>query len=151
MKYIYLVFLIILSCKTNLEDKLIRFESSQLSIPIAGVMPVNPGITQLVETDSGEYLFLYNNYTRAYQLLDFENGNSVLEVPVDSEGKDGIRQISGGSLVSRDTIWSLGNPATIFLVNFNGEVLIKHGFANQETPVRYVNAFQHKQIGRAHV
>lgn len=146
MKYIYLTILIILGCERKSEENIIKFESSRLSIPISSVMPANPGITQLVETDSGEYVFIYNNYTKAYQFLDFENGESVLEVPVAFEGKDGIGELSGGRLFNHDTIWSLANPSSIILTNFKGEVLIKRNFINSETPVRYVNAFQHKPL-----
>lgn len=146
MKCNYFLIFIVFSCKIDSKVSDFKFESFQHSIPISTIIPVNPGTIQLAETDSGQYLFLYNNYRKKYQFLNFENGNIVYEISVDFEDKDGIRELSGGVLFDRDTIWNLVNPSSIILLNFDGEVILKRNFINQDTPVRYVNAFQHKPL-----
>jgi len=147
MRFILLMLTILfLSCENKNKNKKISYKDFSVSIPIKGTIPSNPGITQLIESDSGNYLFIYNGYNKSYNYLAFDSGKPVLEIPLTFDEKDGVRQISGGSLTSEDSIWNLASPSSIILINAKGEVQLKKEFINELNPVRYLTAFQHRAL-----
>lgn len=144
MRYsVIYICLLIISCEGPKEEKL-NFIFDELSIEMTGNMPVNPGQNQLIESDSGEYLMIYNNFSNSYQFLDFPSGDLIHEIPLEFDGEHSIRGFSGGRILNKDSIWILTNPPAIVLINFKGEVLQRKRITNDLLPITYINAFQHK-------
>ncbi|WP_228527549.1 DUF4221 family protein [Pararhodonellum marinum] len=100
----------------------------------------NPSIVQLIESDSGKYLFLYNHLVKKFQFLDFSNGDLVREVPLDFDGPHGVGGLSGGTLTGKDSIWITFSSPAIGLINFDGKVLLKKKVENTTIPITFLTS-----------
>jgi hypothetical protein len=105
-----------------------------------GFMFGNPSIVQLIESDSGTYLFLYNHLVNKFQFLDFTEGNVIREVSLEIDGPNGVQGLSGGTLTGNDSIWITFSTPAIGLINFKGELLLKRKIQNDITPITFLTS-----------
>lgn len=87
---------------------------------------------QLVDTDSGEYIFLYNHVIKKLQISEFPSGKLVLNIPLEFDEEKRVRRFTGATLISKDTIGVTFYPPAIGLINFSGD-LIKFEPLNEES------------------
>ncbi|MCH7408859.1 hypothetical protein MM239_05595 [Belliella sp. DSM 111904] len=106
MKQILLCFIIVLivSCKSRTETAgLLEFEET-ISFQASDMVLTNPGMIQLVETDSGEFIFYYNHIIKKLQFTEFPSGKHILNVPLEFDEEKRARRLTGVTLISKDTI-----------------------------------------------
>lgn len=149
-KYAYsLIFFVIFSCNHPKENKNITFvKVDELEVEVPGFMTVNPSVIQLIESDSGNFLFVYNNISKNFQFVDLHSGDLVREVPLTYEGPNSVQGLSGGAVNNLDSIWITFTPPGIGLINFRGEVLIKRKIENDLFPVTYLGAKSNRSLYR---
>lgn len=147
VNYLFLIFLFFFSCGHSKESKNIGLvQVGKLEIDVPGFMTINPSIIQLVESDSGSFLFLYNNIAKNLQFINLDNGKLLHEVPLCYEGPNSVQGLSGGALTSSDSIWVSFTPPGIGLINFNGEVLLKRKIENELFPINYLGAKLYRSL-----
>ncbi|WP_194778636.1 DUF4221 family protein [Pararhodonellum marinum] len=122
-------------------------KTGEVSLVPEGIVFVNPSLAQLVESDSGKYLFFYNSIGKNYLFMDFQTGKTKVEIPMNTnEGPNSLRGRTGGFLTTIDSIWMTFAPAGIGLVNFNGELLLKRKVENDLFPVSALMSDLHRPI-----
>ena len=68
--FFLLLILIATGCKDSVKEKTIDFKTNLLEIKLLETTPVNPRYTQLIASDSGEYLLLLNDFKDKFQFLE---------------------------------------------------------------------------------
>lgn len=148
MKYSVTLFLfLVLGCDPT-EDgnktKLIKVD--EITFPVSGFASVNPALIQLVESDSGDYLFLYNHVAKNFQYVEFPTGKLIHEVLLRFEGPNNVQGFTGGTLIDQDSIWITFYPPAIGLINFDGDVLLKKRVGNDLFHITTLGATSHRAL-----
>lgn len=141
MKYIILLFLILtISCGSDNENlKEVRLNKiGELCFGTDVLTNINPGITQLLETDSGSYLFIYNRFAKRFQFLDFPSGKLVKDIPMDFSGPNSVQGFTGGTVTNQDSIWITVSPPGLLLMDYSGNILLKKQIPDGLFPVSSV-------------
>jgi len=121
----FLIPVILFSCTKTEENQAIRFKMDHISLSLSETVPVNPWYVQLIESDSGEYVFLYNHFKSQFQFLDLNSGSIAYEIRIQTEGDHGIRGLNMGSILGEDSLWFTNRPSGLGLLNFSGEVMLR--------------------------
>jgi len=130
-----LLLMITTGCKDAVEEKTLDFKTSLFEIKLLETMPVNPRYTQLIASDSGEYLLLLNDYKDKFQFLEFPSGKIAHEIPIQREGANGISGFDAGTITKRDSLWVTNRPPSLVLTNFKGEVLKRVNIVDDQIPL----------------
>lgn len=127
MRYVFVIIpLFILGCKPHDKNKGVAFAKvEEAAFEASGFVSTNPSLIQLVESDSGDFTFVYNHIANNFQFIEFPTGKLAHEVPLHFEGPNNVKGFGGGTLTGPDSIWIASAPYGIGLINFNGEVLPK--------------------------
>lgn len=126
MRFLYVIAIFVgSSCSQGYEDSSIEFTTQQFSLKLKETVPINPWYVQLIPTDSVETLVLYNHFKSQFQFLDLNTGNFTHEILIRTEGQNGISGFNMGSVLQNDSLWFTSRPASIGLLNFDGEVLLR--------------------------
>lgn len=102
----------------------------EISFPATGMTSINPGIIYLIESDSGDYLFVYNHVSKTFQYLEFPSGEIIQETPLNFDGPHNVQGFTGGIPIGVDSIWVTFYPPGIGLINFKGQRLSKKKIDN---------------------
>lgn len=146
MKYIFILF-IILGCERSVDKRDASLKKiREIKFEATGLVSVNPSVIQFVESDSGEYIFLFNHLTKSLQFFDFQNGDLSLDIPIKMEGPKNLNGSTGGTLIGRDSIWMTFVPPAIGLINFEGELLFKKKIENNLVPISILIADLEKPL-----
>lgn len=142
MRYaIILVLSITIGCGRSIEQRNVSLSKvDEIAFETPGLVFVNPSVMQLVESDSGDYIFLFNHLTKSLQFLAFPTGVLSYEIPIRMEGPDNLRGSTGGTLIGRDSIWITFTPPAIGLLNFDGELILKRKIENDRIPIPILEA-----------
>jgi len=105
-----LLLLIATGCKDSIEEKTLDFKTSLFEIKLLETIPVNPWYTQLISSDSGEYLFLLNHFEDKFQFLELPSGKIAQEISIQREGEHGISGFNAGTVTSWDSLWITNRP-----------------------------------------
>ncbi|WP_339905402.1 DUF4221 family protein [uncultured Cyclobacterium sp.] len=145
-KYIMLLILTgsLFAC-SNREHKSFDFKTELLTFPADGAL-VNSGYTQLIESDSNNYLITYNGFTRDYELINFPEGGIFHKFHLDREGENGVRRFRGGSLTSTDSIWFVAYPPSIGLTDLKGNILFRKEIIDDKIPLQQLVAYPDKKL-----
>lgn len=132
MRYTFIIILLfILSCEHHDEDTGVALTKvEEITFEAPGFVSINPPLIQLIESDSGDYIFVYNHIAKNFQFIEFPTGKLVHEVPLHFEGPNNVQRFSGGTLTNLDSIWFTFAPLGIGLMNFDGEVIFKRKIEN---------------------
>lgn len=148
-----LLFFITIGCDHKSKDNSVKLISvEEISIEISDSIFANPGNVQLIETDSGKVLFLFNGIKKSLQFFEFPEGNLFHEIPVPMEGPNNLRGSTGGTLISKDSIWFTFSPPAIGLMNFDGTLLFKKEIKDERLSIPLLEAngkrplFQHQNL-----
>jgi len=149
MKYVSLfIFIIFVSCGPDRENtKRAGFKIvEEFSFATDGLTNINPGITQLLETDSGSYLFIYNRFAKRFQFLDFPSGKLVKDIPMNLSGPNSVQGFTGGTVTNQDSIWITISPPGLLLMDYNGDILLKKPIPDGLFPVSSVGVNARKPL-----
>lgn len=148
IKHLYLLLVLILSimaCNTPGQKQEIVINKEFLSFPTHELMPVN-SMVQLIESDSGSYLLLYNFFNKTYQFLEFPSGDLRHEIPLQFEGPNSVRGLAGGTIAALDSFWVLAQPPSMLLLDFTGDIILKKKIENSLLPITHIDAAQDKPL-----
>lgn len=106
----------------------------------------NPGTIQLVESDSGNILFLFNGIKKSLQFFEFPKGKPLHEIDVPMEGPENLRGSTGGTLIAKDSIWFTFSPPAIGLMNFDGKLLFKKEIEDERLNIPLLEANQKRPL-----
>lgn len=137
--------LLITACNAPGEKQGMAINKEYLSFATPDLMPVNPQV-QMIESDSGDYLLLYNSFDKIYQFLEFPSGKLLQEIPLKFEGPNSVRGLTGGTVTSLDSFWVLTLPPAISLMGFDGEIVLKKKIENGLLPITYIDTAQDKPL-----
>lgn len=144
--YLLLVLvLLITACNGSPEKQGLLINKAYLSFPAPELVPVNSQV-QMIESDSGDYLLLYNYFDKNYQFLEFPSGKLLHEIPLQFEGPNSVRGLAGGTIASLDTFWVLTQPPAISLMDFDGEISLKKKIENSVFPISFIATAQDKPL-----
>lgn len=120
----YSAIILIISCQPKFNESKSFFEfEEEISFASNDMASTNPGMIQLVDTDSGEYVFLYNHIIKKIQITEFPSGRNVLNIPLEFEEEKRARRFTGATLIAKDTIGVTFYPPAIGLINFSGDLI----------------------------
>lgn len=112
------------------QHDIILEKIEEISFPATGFVSINPGVIYLIESDSGDYLFVYNHVPKTFQYLKFPSGELIYETPLYFDGPHNVQGFTGGRPIGQDSIWITFYPPAIGLINFKGELLSKKKIDN---------------------
>ena len=112
------------------QNDIILEKIEEISFPATGFVSNNPGVIYLIESDSGDYLFVYNHVPKTFQYLKFPSGELIHETPLYFDGPHNVQGFTGGRPIGQDSIWITFYPPAIGLINFKGERLSKKKIDN---------------------
>jgi len=135
-----LLLLIATGCKDSIEEKTLDFKTSLFEIKLLETIPVNPWYTQLISSDSGEYLFLLNHFEDKFQFLELPSGKIAQEISIQREGEHGISGFNAGTVTSWDSLWITNRPPNLVLTNFSGEVLKRIPIIDDQIPLTTIKS-----------
>jgi hypothetical protein len=120
----YSAIILIISCQPKFNESKFFFEfEEEISFASNDMASTNPGMIQLVDTDSGEYVFLYNHIIKKIQITEFPSGRNVLNIPLEFDEEKRARRFTGATLIAKDTIGVTFYPPAIGLINFSGDLI----------------------------
>lgn len=133
--------LLIYSCNGSGEKNGLIIKKSYLTFSTPELMPVNSQV-QLIESDTADYLLLYNYFDKVYQFIEFPSGNLRQEIPLHFEGPNSVRGFTGGTYASLDSFWVLTQPPAISLMDFDGKISLKKKIENHLLPITIIGTSQ---------
>jgi len=123
LKILYFTFLV--GCnpinKSNIPS-IKGFKHSSFEVKIEQDFAPNIQRTQLLETDSGEYLAIMNKAIPSIVLFNINQNTPKLTIPLFKEGPNRIGVDNGFHIVSKDCLLLATIPPKILVLNFNGEI-----------------------------
>ena len=137
--------LLIYSCNGSGEKNRLIIKKSYLTFSTPELMPVNSQV-QLIESDSADYLLLYNYFNKVYQFIEFPSGNLRQEIPLHFEGPNSVRGFTGGTYASLDSFWVLTQPPAISLMDFDGKISLKKKIENHLLPITFIGTSQDRPL-----
>ncbi len=140
---LFLIFF--LSCKPD-TSKIQISHSEVITMDISNSVFTNPGTIQLVESDSGNILFLFNGIKKSLQFFEFPKGKLLHEIDVPMEGPDNLRGSTGGTLLAKDSIFFTFSPPAIGLMNFDGKLLFKKEIEDERLNIPLLEANQKRPL-----
>jgi len=145
-----LLLVIVVGCGPSLERGEVGFvKIGEVSFDAPpGFVSVNPALIHLMESDSGDYIFVYNHIAKNFQYIGFPSGKLVHEVPLRFEGPDNVQGFTGGTPTDQDSIWVTFYPPGIGLINFNGEVLLKRKVENDLFTITTLGGSSYRALTR---
>ena len=135
-----LLILLATGCKGSVEEKALDYKTSLLEIKLLETTPVNPWYTQLIASDSGEYLFLLNHFEDKFQFLELPSGKIAHEIAIQREGEHGVSGFNAGTVTSWDSLWVTNRPPNLVLTNFNGEVSKRIPIIDDQIPLTTIKS-----------
>jgi len=138
--FFLLLILIATGCKDSIEEKTIDFKTNLLEVKLLETTPVNPRYTQLIATDSGEYLLLLNDFKDQFQFHELPSGKKAHEIAIQREGEHGVSGFDAGTVTGWDSLWVTNRPPSLVLTNFSGEVLKKVTIIDDQTPLTVIRS-----------
>jgi len=143
--YIFSFVFLFFACNKS-KNRSLEFKTEILTFKADSISLVNSGYTQLVETDSSEFLITYNGFTRFFEFMDLPTGNIWHKFHLDKEGQNGVRRFRGGSITNGDSIWFVYNPPSLGLTDMGGNVLFRKEITDERIPLQELAAYPDKQL-----
>ena len=138
--FFLLLILLATGCNDSVKEKTIDFKASLLEIKLLETTPVNPRYTQLIASDSGEYLLLLNDFKDKFQFLELPSGKIAHEITIQREGEHGVSGFDAGTVTGWDSLWVAMGPPGLALINFNGEVLNRVSIIDDQIPLTSIRS-----------
>lgn len=143
--YLFSVLLLFTACDKG-DNNTLNFNTEIITFKADSTSLVNPSYTQLVETDSNEFLVTYNGFTRFFEFRNLPTGNIWHKFHLDREGENGVNKFRGGTLTNGDSIWFIYNPPTLGLTDLEGNVLLRKEIIDDRTPLQVLRAYPDKRL-----
>ncbi len=143
--YIFSLVFLFIACNKSI-NRSIEFKTEILTFNADSNSLINPSYTQLIETDSNEFLVTYNGFTRFFEFMNLPTGDIWHKFHVDREGENGVNKFRGGSLTNGDSIWFIYNPPTLGLTDLEGNVLLRKEIIDDRTPLQVLRAYPDKRL-----
>lgn len=133
------IFIVLISCDSKTKTNHFQFKKvEEFSFKANDLSATNPGMVQLIESDSGDFIFLYNHVIKQLQISEFPSGKLMLNIPLDFEEEKRIKRFTGGTLISKDSVWVTFFPPAIGLINFRGDLIFTENFPQGKFEVSHV-------------
>jgi len=123
MKKIFSYFILFntLSCaepKTPATLRAYTFES--LEIPVAENFAPRITRNQYMDTDSGEYLAIFNKTSPRLEIFNLDTKKSAKSIYIQSEGPNGVRSFNGFTIIAKDCLLLAAIPPKLQILDFEG-------------------------------
>jgi hypothetical protein len=123
MKKIFSYFILIttLSCaepKTPATLKAYTFGS--LEIPVAENFAPRITRNQHMDTDSGEYLAIFNKTSPRLEIFNLDTKKSAKSIYIQSDGPNGVRSFNGFTIIAKDCLLLAAIPPKLQILDFEG-------------------------------
>ena len=135
-----------------LASRRVHFEIvKELKIKPEVFMAPNPSSSRLVESDSGQFLFLLNHISKNLQFINLGNGDLVKEIELEYDGPHSMRNASGIASLEKDRFWATFSPHAIGYFNFEGKIQFKKDITPGEVVITYVKSDFHQELHKFQV
>ena len=122
--YLFPIFLCLVGCAA--KNNKVQFNSAELFgsilIPLDTNFSPNVQRTQLLSTDSGEFLALMNKVDASIVFFSLEEKKQNFVIPLSKDGPNRIGVDNGFHIVAQDCLLLATIPPKILVVNFQGEI-----------------------------
>ncbi len=120
----FTIIFLIFGCtqQNSIHPGLSAIKHSSLEIKTDEGFSPNIQRTQLIDTDSGEYLAIMNKANPSLQLFSLGERESKLTIPLYNEGPNRIGVDNGFHIASKDCLLIATIPPKILVLNFEGEI-----------------------------
>lgn len=140
---------LVCSCQKTSENKLLEIKMvKELKFKPEVFMAPNPSSIRLVESDSGQFLFLLNHISKNLQFFNLGNGDLVKEIELEYDGPHSMRAASGIAGLEKDKFWVTFSPHAIGYFNFEGKIQFKKDITPGEVDITYVKSDFHQELHR---
>jgi len=138
---IVLLSLIGCSKKKSENQNIVYYKKhGQLQIAVYEKFSQDRDRTQYFETDSGEYLAVWNKIGPAIEIISLQDKLSKARIPIFKDGPDRVGVTNGFFIASQDSILLASIPPTVFILDFQGKVKSQTSINNPENVVNYLTS-----------
>ncbi|WP_092176764.1 DUF4221 family protein [Cyclobacterium xiamenense] len=146
LKTIFICFLL-WSCQKKQESKFMDMKVvKEFKIKPEVFMAPNIAYVRLVESDSGQFLFLLNHISKNLQFISLKSGKLVREIELQYDGPNSMSNCTGIAGLENDKIWATFSPHSVGYLNFEGEIHFKKNITPGEVDITYVGSDFHKEL-----
>ncbi len=118
--YFFLLYSL-LSCSPTVENMEIKAEfAGSVEIPLGERVSSEPRSSQYIETDSGEYLAVFNKFLPSIEIYNLNTKKSAKRILLSKDGPNRIGVSNGFQIFSYDTILLASIPPKLMVFNFEG-------------------------------
>lgn len=116
-----ILFIFIISCTGKDELKKIKtYHFSSLEIPIKENFTPRITRNQYIDSDSGEYLAVFNKSSPRLEFFNLDSKQSVKSIKIHREGPNGVGAFNGFTIASLDCLLLASIPPKVQVLDFNG-------------------------------
>jgi len=141
MKYTFYLFMMcffLFSCGQIQKEGRQFIKGETISFPVNDMASSNPAMSDLYESDTGEHLFLYNHIIKKLQISEFPSNKLKLNIPLEFENEKRARKFTGGTMISRDSIFVTFYPPGIGIMDFKGDLLVDDKVGKESYNVSHI-------------
>jgi hypothetical protein len=114
------------------------FES--LEIPVAENFAPRITRNQYMDTDSGEYLAIFNKTSPRLEIFNLDTKKSAKSIYIQSEGPNGVRSFNGFTIIAKDCLLLAAIPPKLQILDFEGNKKRSIPISDPENKVNWLGS-----------